>query len=199
MKALALCVFSFLAAGSVHSQNMVANGEFESDVTGWHLVGRGELSPGGPGYNSSGALLVTGGLAGGKTQAIAGQCLTSVAPNQIHQFRVQLKVQTGAPEYCRIALFESDRTDCRWIDLGGQFRRTPPALTGWNWMGNAMTTAGSTRSMEVRLHCANPDGDTGDLEVLFDVVVVQTSGAVAWIFGDDFESNNTSAWSATVP
>ena len=196
--ALVLALAIFLG-GAVHAQNLVANGEFESDITGWHLVGRGGLAHGGTGYGSSGSLQVTGGLAGGRTQAVAGQCVASVAPSQSHQFRAQVQVVTGSPEYCRIALFESERTDCRWIELGGENRRTPPASIGWTWMGGAMSTEAATRSVEVRLHCSNADGDTGALEVLFDAVVVDTSGVVEWIFGDGFESNNTSAWSAAVP
>jgi hypothetical protein len=184
--------------GAADAQNLTTNGEFESNVTGWHLVGRGALAHSGTGYSSSGSLQVSGGLAGGKTQAIAGQCIPSVAPSQNHQFRAQVQVVTGSPEHCRIALFESERSDCRWIELGGEGPRSSPPSTGWFGIGNVMTTAATTRSVEVRLHCANPDGDTGALEVLFDAVVVEPGGFVEWIFGDGFETNNTSAWSATV-
>jgi hypothetical protein len=61
-----------------------------------------------------------------------------------------------------------------------------------------MTTDPATRSIEARLHCANAEGDTGPLEVLFDAVLVRTSGVVEWIFGDGFETGNTDPWSSAV-
>ena len=185
--------------GVAHSQNLVVNGEFDAGISGWHLVGRGALSHSGDGANSAGALQAEGGLAGNATQAVAGQCITAVSPAQSLNFQAEIRVVSGSPSYCRIALFESEHSDCRWIGLGAEVRRTSFS-GGWDSLhgGTLMTSAG-TASVEVRLHCATATGDLQALDVRFDDIVVTPAGPVVTIFADDFETGNTVKWSSTVP
>ena len=186
------------AAANVEAQGLVPNGTFDSGIAGWHLVGRGALAhDAGEGSPTPGALNVVGGLAGNRTQAIAGYCIASLPPGQDLLFSVRVKPVAGTPAYCRIALFESQNSDCRWIALGGQGLRYS-LFIGWTQLPQAhLVTGASTRSVEVRLHCATADGATGPLEVLFDDVSVVTASGL--IFADDFESASTARWSNAVP
>ncbi len=186
------------AAADGHAQDLVPDGTFDSGIADWHLVGRGTLAhAAGEGSTTPGSLDVVGGLAGSRTQAIAGYCIASLPASQELQFSVRLKPVAGTPAYCRIALFESQHSDCRWIALGGEQLRYSLYI-GWTQLPQAhLVTGATTRSVEVRLHCATAVGDTGPLEVLFDdVSIVTTSGL---IFADDFESASTARWSNAVP
>jgi hypothetical protein len=187
-------------AGAVgDAQNLVANPDFDSGIAGWHLVGRGALTHSTDGAMTPGSLEAAGGLAGNATQAIAGQCLSGVSPGQILDFRARLRVVSGSPSYCRVALFESERDDCRWIALGAELRRTAFS-GGWDPLsGGSLPMAAGTRSIELRLHCANAAGDLDPLVVHFDDVSVTRAGFVSEIFSDGFELGNTSRWSSTVP
>lgn len=190
--------FLLFAAGA-ESQNLVINPTFGGGIAGWHLVGRGGLASSTDGAAAPGSLQATGGLAGDATQAVAGQCVSTVSPGQALEFQARVRVVSGSPSYCRIALFESARSDCHWIGLGAEVRRTTFS-GGWDMLaGGTLTTAASTRSVEVRLHCANPTGGLQPLEVRFDDVAVVPAGFVAEIFSDGFELGNTSRWSSTVP
>jgi hypothetical protein len=186
------------AAVDGHAQNLVPDGTFDSGIAGWHLVGRGTLAHAtGEGSPTPGSLEVVGGLAGNRTQAIAGYCIASLPLSQDLQFSVRVSPVAGTPAYCRIALFESQYSDCRWIALGGE-RLRYSFYIGWTQLPSAhLVTGATTRSVEVRLHCATAEGATGPLKVLFDSVsVVTTSGL---IFADDFESGSTARWSNAVP
>jgi hypothetical protein len=177
----------------------VRNPAFGSGIAGWHLVGRGTLASSTDGATAPGSLQATGGLAGNATQAVAGQCVSSLSPAQALEFQARVRVVSGSPAYCRIALFESERSDCRWIGLGAEVRRTAFS-GGWDLLaGGSLTTAASTRSVEVRLHCANGAGGLQALVLRFDDIAVTPAGFVAEIFSDGFELGNTSRWSSTVP
>lgn len=191
--------WALLFAAGAETQNLVSNPAFGSGIAGWHLVGRGVLASSTDGAAAPGSLQATGGLAGDATQAVAGQCVSSVSPGQALEFQARVRVVSGSPSYCRIALFESERSDCRWIGLGAEVRRTAFS-GGWDLLsGGSLTTAASTRSVEVRLHCANAIGNRQALEVRFDDIAVTPAGFVAEIFSDGFELGNTSRWSSTVP
>lgn len=188
-----------MCAGVAPAADLVVNGDFDSDTTHWRVVGRGILGHSTDGAAAAGSLEGAGGLAGDATHVIAGQCLSPVSGGQTMMFSARVRVVSGAPASCRIALFESNRDDCRWIALGDQVRRTTFS-GGWDSLtGGSHTTAASTRSVELRLHCATSDGDHGALEVRFDDVLVNTVGPPSTIFNDDFETASTSRWSATVP
>jgi len=188
-----------LGAAAADAQNLVANPDFTSGIASWHLVGRGALAHGTDGANAPGSLQAAGGLAGNATQAVVGQCITSVSPAQILDFQAEVRVVSGSPSYCRIALFESDRPDCLWIELGSEVRRTTFS-GGWDSLhGGTLTTSGGTRSIEVRLHCANAAGALQALDVRFDDIVVTPTGSAAEIFSDGFESGDTVRWSSTAP
>jgi len=189
----------FVVTGAAHSQNLVANGEFGTGISGWHLVGRGALSHSGDGAISAGALQAEGGLAGNATQAVAGQCIAAVSPAQSLNFQAEIRVVSSSPSYCRIALFESEYSDCRWIGLGAEVRRTSFS-GGWDSLhGGTLITSADTASVEVRLHCTTATGDLQALEVRFDDIVVMSAGPAVTIFADDFETGNTVKWSSTVP
>ena len=180
------------------ASDVLPDGGFDGGISGWHLVGRGSTSHvTDEGANAPGSMRVTGGLAGNRTQGIAGFCLDSLSPGQNLQFAFKVKVEAGSPAFCRLALFESNRSDCRWLSLGAQSRRTF-FYSGWLQSPAAhLLMAGSTLSVEVRLHCANAAGDTGPLEVLFDdVTLIETSGSA---FADGFETGTTERWSDTNP
>ena len=190
---------SVLAVSSASAADLVSNGGFPSGIADWHLVGRGSMAHSADGSGAPGSLEIDGGLAGDATQAVAGQCISPVSPGQALEFEASVRVVSGSPANCRVALFESDRDDCLWIDLGAEVRRTTFS-TGWdNLAGGTLTTSVWTRSVEVRLHCANAGGDTDPLQVRFDNVAVNTTGVTDVIFSDGFESGNTSAWSSVVP
>ncbi len=182
----------------VYASDLLPDGGFDSGVAGWHLVGRGSLAHApAEGAGAPGSLRIGGGLAGNRTQAIAGYCLASLPPGLEIQIAFKVKIVAGTPAFCRLALFESDRLDCRWISLGGEIRRLTFS-TGWDSspQGDIVTGIG-TRSVEVRLHCGNAAGDTGPLEMLFDDV--QVSSPAGLIFADGFELGSTERWSTTVP
>ncbi len=193
-----LLISAFLGAGAADAQNLVTNGDFTSGISGWHLVGRGALSHDADGTGSAGSLQAEGGLAGNATQAVAGQCI-SVSASQGYTFRASVRAVSGVPSYCRIALFESERSDCRWLDLGAEVRRTTFSA-GWDDLsGGTILTASGTSSIELRLHCATAEGDQQAILVRFDAVIVEAAAFVTEIFSDDFESGGTANWSSTVP
>jgi hypothetical protein len=180
-----------------HASDLLPDGSFDAGVSGWHLVGRGAIAHAAEGATAPGSLHIEGGLAGNSTQAIAGFCLVSLPPGQDLQFAFKVKIVAGTPTFCRFALFESERSDCLWLSLGAERRRTF-FFASWNPLVQGhLLTGGATRSVEVRLHCGTAAGETGPLEVLFDDVHVITSSGL--IFADDLESGNTARWSNTVP
>ncbi len=188
----------FVATGVADAQNLVTNGDFASGMSGWHKVGRGTLSHNADGASSTGSLQAEGGLAGDATQGVAGQCI-AISPSQGLVFSAFVRVVSGAPSYCRVAIFESERSDCLWLDLGAEVRRTTFS-GGWDGLaGGTLLASAATQSIELRLHCANAAGDQQPLEVRFDTVVVEPSTIPAEIFSDDFESGDTDMWSTTVP
>ena len=196
--AAVIAVVSIFAAGAAGAQNLVTNGDFASGISGWHLVGRGTLSPNSDGANSTGSLQAEGGLAGDAMQAVAGQCI-AISPSQGFTFSASVRVATGAPSYCRVALFESERSDCQWLDLGAEVRRTTFS-GGWDGLsGGSLISSTETGSIELRLHCANSVGDRQPLEVRFDTVSVETEAGLLEIFSDDFETGGTGRWSSTLP
>ena len=113
-----VAAFIHLFVNCSFAGDLVSNGGFSSDISGWHLVGRGSLAHSTDGSDASGALEIEGGLAGGATQAVAGQCLSPVTPDQTLYFGGSVRVVTGSPASCRIAVFESADADCSWIALG---------------------------------------------------------------------------------
>ena len=196
--AAVIAVVSIFAAGAAGAQNLVTNGDFASGISGWHLVGRGTLSPNNDGASSTGSLQAEGGLAGDAMQAVAGQCI-AISPSQGFTFSASVRVVTGAPSYCRIAVFESERSDCLWIDLGAEVRRTIFS-GGWDSLaGGSLITSAGTGSIELRLHCAHATGNQQPLEVRFDTVIVEVDTGLLEIFSDDFETGGTGRWSSTVP
>lgn len=187
-----------VASGS-SAADLVANGTFPTDVSGWHLVGRGSLAHAADGATAPGALEIAGGLAGGATQAVAGQCLSPVSPGQTLEYEGSVRVVSGSPAFCRIAVFESTGADCSWIALGAEIRRTAFS-GGWDALaGGSLTPGAGTGSIELRLHCANADGQTAAIDVRFDDVVVSTEALGGVIFSDDFETGNAGRWSSVVP
>ena len=189
----------FLGAAAAGAQNLVANPDFGSGIASWHLVGRGALAHDADGATAPGSLQAAGGLAGNATQAVSGQCIAPISPAQILEFQAEVRVVSGSPSYCRIALFESARSDCLWIELGSEVRRIVFS-GGWDSLhGGILTTSGGTRSIEVRLHCANATGALQALDVRFDDIVVTPTGSAAEIFADGFESGDTVRWSSTAP
>jgi hypothetical protein len=180
-----------------HASDLLPDGGFDAGVSGWHLVGRGSIAHAAEGATAPGSLHIEGGLAGNSTQAIAGYCLASLPPDQNLQVAFKVKIVGGTAAFCRLALFESKRSDCLWLTLSAETRRTI-FLPGWNpLVRRNVLTGGATRSVEVRLHCRTATGETGPLEVLFDDVDITTSSGL--IFADDLESGNTARWSNTVP
>lgn len=194
-----LVAIILVIAGGSFAADLVSNGSFPSDVSGWHLVGRGSLDHSADGSAAPGALQIGGGLAGGATQAVAGQCLSPVTPGQTLLFGGSVRVVNGSPASCRIALFESAGADCSWIALGAEIRRTTFS-GGWDALaGGSLTPGAGTGSIELRLHCTNAEGQTAALDVRFDDVVVSTQGLGDVIFSDGFETGNTGRWSSVVP
>ena len=194
-----LVAIVLVAASALFAGDLVSNGSFPSDISGWHLVGRGSLAHSSDGGAASGALQIEGGLAGGATQAVAGQCLSPVTPGQTLQFGSSVRVVNGSPAYCRIALFESAGADCMWIAPGAEVRRTTFS-GGWDALaGGSLTPGAGTGSIELRLHCANADGQNAALEVRFDDVIVSTGALGDAIFSDGFETGDTGEWSSVVP
>jgi len=186
-----------MIAGWGHASDLLPDGGFDAGIGGWHLVGRGMIAHGADGATTPGSLHIEGGLAGNSTQAIVGYCLASLPPDQDLEFAFKAKIVSGTPAFCRLALFESERSNCLWLELGAEARRTL-FLADWNSMIHwHLLTSGATRSVEVRLHCGTAEGETGPLEVLFDDVDITTSSGL--IFADDLESGNTARWSNTVP
>lgn len=194
-----LVLASALICGGAQAAELVSNGDFSADTSNWRRVGRGTITHNADGSGGAGSLDAEAGLAGGASHALAGQCISGVSGGQALVFSADLRVTVGSPDYCRIAVFESQGDGCLWITLGSEVRRTAFS-GGWDALsGGSFTTAAATGSLEIRLHCANSDGDTGALEVRFDDVSVDTVGLPSTIFEDDFESDDTSEWSSTTP
>lgn len=196
---LCLVLGSIGTCGDLGAAELVSNGDFDSTVVGWRLVGRGALAHNGDGMAAPGSLELTGGLAGGATQAIAGQCLSPVSGGQQIEFSAMVRVAAGSPASCRVALFESEHDDCTWIVLGAEVRRSTFSSAWHALIGGNLTTAIATRSVELRLHCANAEGNTAGLQVRFDDVSVNTVSTPSVIFVDDFETGDSSRWSSKVP
>ncbi len=195
----AAALWSTLVVNGASAGDLVSNGDFSSGISAWRLVGRGSLSHSTDGSGAPGALEIDGGLAGNSTQSVAGQCLSPVTPGQTLNFGATVKVVDGTPSYCRVALFESEGADCLWITLASEVRRAAFS-GGWDVLsGGVLTVGAGTGSLELRLHCANADGQTGALRARFDDVVVSTTPTADEIFSDGFEDGNTSAWSLAVP
>jgi hypothetical protein len=189
---------TLLAAAPLQAQ--LSNVSFDSDIAGWHLVGRGSLQhEGSDGHlTANGALRATGGNAGNRTQSVAGQCLTAT-PSSSLDVALSFKVETGAPEACRLALFGSSSANCRGLALEHEASiAAPTTAAGWQRATGTFTTAAGTNSLEVRLHCYNGAADQSGLTVLFDDVSVAAGDGNA-IFSDGFETGDTSRWSETVP
>ncbi len=201
MKRHAFLLFALLATAGAPLVAQITNGSFDSDVTGWHLVGRGTIAhTGADGGAAPGALELTGGLAGNRTQLIAGQCVTVTGGTLTH-WNTALKVVSGNQDFCRLALFESPRADCLGLTLGAELTRSGHNPT-WATSRRSFTTAANTKAVELRLHCATSGGDLSPLVVRFDDVTQDappTQSPADALFDDGFETGNTGAWDLSDP
>lgn len=191
-----------LGASLAAAQNLVANGDFHSDVSGWTELAEVTLSWDGtsdyqnqPGSGS--AEILNEGAGAANSGAI--QCIDGIVGGQSYNLSAWLRAPTGQTGEGHATVFVWWYTEpgCSGTISSGPI--TPWLYTSDSWVemdagsGDAPL---SVQSALVYLNIHKTSVTPGAYRVSYDHVVFERTGL---IFADGFEEGGLMAWSVTVP
>jgi hypothetical protein len=195
--ALALAVVSMPTAAL--GQNLVANPQFDSDVSDWatNATASIEWSPAdADGSPSSGSALVTNLSTTANDSTGAYQCVDGIMGEAPYRVAAEVMVPGGQVEtgFAHLLVQWYSGPGCSgFLDLAvtpGVPTTTPDA---WYAIHTFAVAPVGAQSARLRLSIWKNE-DSGMLQSHFDNVELER-----WIFVDGFESGDTSVWSGTVP
>lgn len=201
-----ICVLVTLSVGILvvapvaWAQNLVFNPDFNTDVTGWtpSTTGTIEWSPlDAEGNPASGSALVTNRSTTAQDGTGPRQCIDGIDAGFFYLLAADVLVPSGQSEtgYAELLVQWYDTPGCGGGLVGlnttpGLSTSTPDA---WYLDAGVFRAPTGTQSARLRLTVAKIE-DYGTLQAHFDNVLLGLA-----IFGDGFESGDTTAWSHTVP
>ena len=192
---------AMMVASVAAAQNLVVNGDFDNDVSGWTEMSSILLSwdPTSDYQNSpeSGSALIVNADLSANSGAV--QCVNGIVGGEAYGLSAWLRAPTGQSGQGNGGVF------VWWYvvpNCGGS--QTVGPVTGYittsdSWVevvAPSEEAPPGTQSAIVYLNNAKTSPTPGEYRVYYDHVLLTAGGA---IFSDDFESGDTSAWSATVP
>ena len=203
----ALAIPIILTVAPVSAQNMITNGDFDTDVSGWTAnidrfdwISNDGASPSGNGCAEQADSFNNGGVGmsdWGTQIPVTADTLYTLSASvkkpagslaNSAWFRVLLLDTTGTYLGQSIdGVYAGDLSDNAWHgDFSIEVLTTGLGYTvGYVWISVGVGT---------------PNSGTGESILRWDnVSLVQGTGTTAPIFSDDFESNGTTQWDETVP
>ncbi len=193
--ALAVVVSAAFAWG----QNLVSNPNFDTDVAGWLPVATADImwypldADGNP---ASGSALVTNLSTTAGDSTGARQCIEDITGGEVHSVAAEILVPGGQSQTGRANLL------IQWYELPNCSGFLGLSSTPWIydstpdvWYPSFNTTVAPSGAHSARLRLSvEKDQDSGTLLAHFDNVEFSKDQ----VFGDGFESSDTSAWSSVV-
>ena len=192
---------AMMVASVAAAQNLVVNGDFDNDVSGWTemssiLLSWDPTSDYQDSPESGSALIVNADL---WANSGAVQCINGIVAGEAYGLSAWLRAPTGQIGQGTGGVF------VWWYvvpDCGGSQTAGPATAyitTSDSWVevvAPSEQAPPGTQSAIVYLNNAKTSSTPGEYRVYYDHVLLTAGGA---IFSDGFESGDTSAWSATVP
>lgn len=196
---LTVALFAVFTTPLTWGQNLVSNPDFEADVTGWTTDPAATVlwSPlDADGNPLSGSAVVTNLSTTAGDSTGARQCIEDIVGGEFYRVAAEILVPGGQAETGGANLL------VQWYADSGCFSQLGGVLTPWVtdatpdvWLTSVDTFAApmGVQSARLRLSVAK-DQVSGTLDAHFDNVEF----AKEHLFGDGFESSDTSAWSSVV-
>lgn len=197
-RCIALALAVVVGPTAAHGQNLVANPQFDSDVSEWAADATAsiEWSPADAGGSpSSGSALVNNLSATANDSSGAYQCVDGIVAEVFYRVASEVMIPGGQVEtgFAHLLVQWYSGPGCSgFLDLAvtpGVSTTTPDA---WYAIHTFAVAPVSAQSARLRLSIWKNE-DSGMLRAHFDNVELER-----WIFVDGFESGDTSAWSGTV-
>ena len=203
MKILAATLLMILAAGpgmDLSAQELVTNGTFDVNVDHW-IVGNvvyGDIAHhtlDADGDPLSGSAAITNSFPDTDGYLATTQCIPALPTDRDYVFGATMRIGDGTVTtgHASVQIWFWEDTNCTTV-VGGTAATAAvtTSATGWNQVRTTATAPAS--AVAARLTLWNTKDDAGGvLSIHYDNVTLQTVA----IFGDDFESGNTSAWSSS--
>jgi len=188
---IVLAVTVFLATG-VSAQNLLVNPDFDNDVSGW--TGLGNWDPlDVAGLATSGSATWINPHPDTSGSHYLTQCveMTSFIEGfDVRSWMVIPSGQAGTGYAAITAWFYSDSvcSEFIWSD------ETPIVLSVGSWQATTLTDWTPTGAASVRIGLASQKYGAGDFQVIHDSVFFGPNPDM--VFGDGFETTDSSEWSA---
>lgn len=189
------------SAAGVESQNLIANADFDSDVSGWNPLGASlTIEWSASDYNgdpSSGSLLGTNTAAPAANLAI-DQCVESISPGESYRFAGWVKAPSGQTSTGIVQMFWYWRgsPSCGGTQTLAQSTSWVSDVDEWTYLStNTEIAPEGAVSVQVVLGIYKTSAVPGTFQAYYDGVDFRIVG----IFSDGFELGTTERWSATVP
>ncbi|MEE4273109.1 MAG: hypothetical protein V2I67_15660 [Thermoanaerobaculales bacterium] len=193
VSAIAVLVLILVVPVGVEAQNLLVNPNFDTDASGWS--GLGSWDPldvdGSP---SSGSATWLNDWPGSGGSMYFSQCIELVAPIEAFDLRAYIYIpggQAGTGYASLAAWFYSDSACDDFIWSYGP----PPASVLGVWQLAEDTDWAPNNAASVQIGLFNQESGTGDFRVYHDAVYFGPNSTM--VFGDGFESSDTSQWSST--
>ena len=184
------------------SQNLIDNGDFDADVSGWIATGPDlsiEWDPSDySGSPSSGSLLATNSHASAAYYA-AWSCVNSVSEGKSYTLSGWIKKPSGqtASGTAKIYWYWRSSPSCGGTQTISQSTPSVSDADQWTYVSTASEAAPEgAMSAQVVVYISKTTVTPGTSQAYFDGLDFRVKGS---IFIDGFESGDTSAWSSAVP
>lgn len=193
---------ALLSATMTAAQGLIANGEFDIDVSGWTELSAVFLTwdstsdyQNAPGSGS--ALIVN--AQPGSSNSGATQCVNWIVGGESYDLSAWLRAPTGqtADGHALVFVWWYSQADC--VEFS-----SPGPATGWlytsdSWVERSVEGSPApqdAKSAVVYLNVVKESANPGEYQVSFDHVLIKLTGA---IFVDGFEGGDFGNWSNVVP
>jgi hypothetical protein len=198
---LAIVGFFIAAAPCALAQNLIANPDFDSDVSGWNPLGENltiEWSASDyDGNPSSGSLLGTNTAAPSANLAV-DQCVGSITPGESYRFAGWVKAPSGQTSTGIVQMYWYWRSSpsCGGTQTLAQSTSWANEADDWTYLStNTEIAPEGAVSAQVALSIYKTSPVPGTFQAFYDGIDFRKTG----IFSDGFELGTTQLWSATVP
>ncbi len=196
----AVALVTFGQAPLASAQNLVANPTFDTGVSGWFPLSSASIDPDpldADNDPTSGSALVTNlsTTAGDSTGAL--QCIDGITGETGFKMAADILVPDAQSEtgYANLLVQWYGGPSCSGSQLGAYLTGIVPPSSPSVWITNSaiVESPSGTQSVRLRLSVRKFE-ESGTYHAHFDNVELE-----AIIFGDGFESSDTSAWSSAMP
>jgi len=200
--ALTTVILSAITIGStvVSAQNMVSNGDFDTDVGGWtsyHCLLAWDPADSQQSAFSGSAWTSNNNDAEPTTAIFA--CVDGVVGGQSYDLGGRVWIPSGQPSTgsAKLGLFWYDGTACTGaLTVGGQTPYTG-LPDGWVFLAHfGQVAPPGTQSAQITAYNIKTSPGTGPFVVHHDGIMF---GIFGGIFADGFEGGDTMVWSSTTP